>query len=95
MVPAAVDIFDALEASQLARQMLGDDLHEAYIAFKRVEWDDFHNTVRQWEWDRYLTFFGEGGCASARANRQRCVPIARSTLDRVGVMFARRTPMPW
>jgi glutamine synthetase len=28
-----------------------------YIDFKRSEWEDFHNTVTHWEWERYLTFY--------------------------------------
>jgi glutamine synthetase len=37
--------------------VFGPDLHRAYIDFKRSEWEDFHNTVGQWEWERYLTFY--------------------------------------
>jgi glutamine synthetase len=51
------EAIDALEASQLARDVLGEELHRAYIEFKRAEWDDFHNTVSDWEWNRYLTLY--------------------------------------
>jgi glutamine synthetase len=47
----------AFEADPLTLDVFGADLHEAYIDFKRAEWDDFHNTVSQWEWERYLTFY--------------------------------------
>lgn len=49
---------DAFEASALARDVFGEELHAAYVDFKRAEWEDYHNTISQWEWQRYLTFFG-------------------------------------
>ena len=51
------EAIDAFEASELAREVCGQDLHRAYVEFKRDEWEDFHNTVSQWEWERYLTFY--------------------------------------
>jgi glutamine synthetase len=48
---------DAFEASQLAKDVFGQDLHRAYVDFKRAEWDDFHNSVSEWEWNRYLTLY--------------------------------------
>ena len=45
------------QIAELAREVFGADLHEAYIDFKRAEWEDYHNTVGQWEWERYLTFY--------------------------------------
>lgn len=51
------EAIDALEAGELAKRVLGNDLHSAYVEFKRAEWEDFHNTVSQWEWDRYLSFY--------------------------------------
>ncbi|HEY1275433.1 MAG TPA: type III glutamate--ammonia ligase [Thermoleophilaceae bacterium] len=51
------EAIDAFEADPLTLDVFGADLHAAYIEFKRAEWDDFHNTVSQWEWDRYLTFY--------------------------------------
>jgi glutamine synthetase len=53
-LPEAIHAFDA---DPLTLEVFGPDLHTAYIDFKRSEWDDFHNTVTQWEWDRYLTFY--------------------------------------
>ena len=52
-----MEAVDAFEASELARDVFGADLHSAYVEFKRAEWEDFHNTVSQWEWDRYLTLY--------------------------------------
>jgi glutamine synthetase len=51
------EAIDAFEADPLTRDVFGADLHRAYIEFKRSEWEDFHNTVTQWEWERYLTFY--------------------------------------
>jgi glutamine synthetase len=48
---------DAFEADPLTLEVFGPELHEAYIEFKRSEWEDFHNTVSHWEWERYLTFY--------------------------------------
>jgi glutamine synthetase len=48
---------DAFEADPLAREVFGADLHSAYVEFKRAEWDDFHNSVSDWEWQRYLTLY--------------------------------------
>ena len=45
------------QIAELAREVFGADLHEAYIDFKRAEWEDYHNTVSQWEWGRYLTSY--------------------------------------
>jgi glutamine synthetase len=51
------EAIDAFEASDLAKAVFGEDLHRAYVDFKRAEWEDFHNTVSDWEWNRYLTFY--------------------------------------
>ena len=51
------EAIDAFEADPLTLEVFGPDLHQAYIDFKRAEWEDFHNTVTQWEWERYLTFY--------------------------------------
>ena len=51
------EAIDAFEADPLTLEVFGPDLHQAYIDFKRSEWEDFHNTVSHWEWERYLTFY--------------------------------------
>jgi glutamine synthetase len=48
---------DAFEADPLTHEVFGPALHAAYVEFKRAEWEDFHNTVSEWEWQRYLTFY--------------------------------------
>ena len=52
-----LEAVDAFEADPLTREVFGAELHPAYIDFKRAEWEDYHNTVSQWEWDRYLKFY--------------------------------------
>ena len=51
------EAIDAFEADPMTLEVLGADLHAAYMEFKRAEWDDFHNTVSEWEWRRYLTLY--------------------------------------
>jgi glutamine synthetase len=51
------EAIDAFEASELAREVFREDLHSAYVAFKRAEWEEFHNSVSEWEWNRYLTLY--------------------------------------
>lgn len=49
---------DALAEDPLARTVLGADMHKAFVDFKRSEWDSYHNTVSDWEMQRYLRLFG-------------------------------------
>ena len=84
------EAIDAFEADPLTLEVFGPDLHAAYIDFKRSEWEDFHNTVGQWEWERYLTFYclarcpARAACRSHRApsSSARCAP-ASAALGRV------------
>ncbi|MDP4918215.1 MAG: hypothetical protein NWR12_10885, partial [Haliea sp.] len=41
-----------------AHEVLGAEMHKAFIDFKRAEWDSYHNTVSEWEVARYLRLFG-------------------------------------
>lgn len=45
---------DLLEASPLAKKILGGHSFERYIATKRAEWDSFRLAVTDWEIERYL-----------------------------------------
>lgn len=49
---------DAIAADPLALQVLGPEMHKAFVGFKRAEWDSYHNTVSEWEMKRYLRLFG-------------------------------------
>ncbi|HEX8927848.1 MAG TPA: hypothetical protein VGA45_02950 [Actinomycetota bacterium] len=45
---------DELEASDLAREVLGKELHATYARYKRAEWDEYNTVVGEWERERYL-----------------------------------------
>jgi glutamine synthetase len=49
---------DAIAGDPLALQVFGPDMHKAFVDFKRAEWDSYHNTVSDWEMQRYLRLFG-------------------------------------
>ena len=48
---------DAFEADPFIAQTLGTDLRDEFVRYKRDEWDEYHQTVSQWEVDRYARFF--------------------------------------
>ena len=41
----------------MVRGALGPALAAEFLKLKRQEWVRFHNTISQWEIDRYLTLF--------------------------------------
>lgn len=52
-----LEAIEAFEADPLSEQVMGQELRDAYIDLKEREWWEYHNTVSEWEIDRYLTFF--------------------------------------
>ncbi|MES1941364.1 glutamine synthetase [Salinisphaera sp. T5B8] len=44
-------------ADPLARDVFGDRMFDAYVDFKRGEWDSYHTAVSNWEIERYLKLF--------------------------------------
>jgi glutamine synthetase len=52
-----LEAVEALDADPLAEQVLGSELKASYVELKGREWWDFHNTVSEWEYDRYLEFY--------------------------------------
>lgn len=48
---------DAFEQDSWFREVLGDELVREFVTYKRAEWEAYHNTVSQWEVDRYARFF--------------------------------------
>ncbi len=48
---------EAFAADPLSRAVFGDALFDAFVAFKRAEWADYHGAVSEWEVNRYLEFF--------------------------------------
>lgn len=51
------EAIEAFAADPLSRQVFGDAMAEAYVAFKRDEWNSYHGAVSDWETDRYLELF--------------------------------------
>jgi glutamine synthetase len=45
---------DELEASDLAREVLGKELQATYARYKRAEWEEYNTVVGEWERERYL-----------------------------------------
>ena len=50
------EAIDALEQDPLTEQVMGKAMKDAYIAFKRDEWESYTNHVSDWEVKRYLKF---------------------------------------
>jgi glutamine synthetase len=43
------------EESEAMRDILGDHIHEFFVANKKAEWDEYKTQVTQWELDKYLS----------------------------------------
>ncbi len=52
-----LEAVEAFQADPLSEQVLGSELRTSYAELKTAEWWDYHNTVSEWEYDRYLEFF--------------------------------------
>jgi glutamine synthetase len=49
---------EALAAdAEFGRRVLGDKMFEAFVDYKRGEWEDYHTHISDWEKARYLKFF--------------------------------------
>lgn len=58
LVPQSLpEALDAFAADPVIQGALGPRLATEFLAVKRQEWMRYHNTVSQWEVDRYLTMF--------------------------------------
>jgi glutamine synthetase len=51
------EALDELDADPLTREVLGDEMADAYIELKRGEWDDYLRHVSEWDRERYLRQF--------------------------------------
>jgi glutamine synthetase len=51
------EALEAFEEDPIIRGALGPGLAAEFLKVKRQEWVRYHNTVSQWELDRYLTLF--------------------------------------
>jgi glutamine synthetase len=47
----------AFAADDLSREVMGQDLYDAFVSLKQQEWWDYHTHVSEWEIQRYLTKF--------------------------------------
>lgn len=57
ILPATlIDAIEELEKDGVIKDAIGREFAEYYIKIKRQEWTEYHNTVSQWEVDRYLTY---------------------------------------
>ena len=52
-----LEAVEAFDRDPLSEQVLGSELKRSYVELKSEEWWDYHNTVSEWEYDRYLEFF--------------------------------------
>jgi glutamine synthetase len=58
LLPRSLDeAVDAFEADPLSRAVFGDDLFAEWVRMKRLECEDYHFHISQWETERYLKFF--------------------------------------
>lgn len=48
---------ESLDRDPFSERVLGGELKEAYVELKSAEWWEYHNTISEWEIERYLTFF--------------------------------------
>jgi len=57
VLPATlIDAIEELETCEVIRDAVGKEFIDYYIKIKKQEWTEYHNTVSQWEIDRYLTY---------------------------------------
>jgi glutamine synthetase len=45
------------EKDELSRQVMGDKMYRAFVAYKTEEWRKYHTHVSDWELKEYLRFF--------------------------------------
>jgi glutamine synthetase len=45
------------ESDKLSREVMGDAMYRAFIAYKKEEWRKYHTHVSDWELKEYLRFF--------------------------------------
>ena len=48
---------DAFAADPFVETIVGKELKDEFIRYKRVEWTEYHQSVSQWEIDRYARLF--------------------------------------
>jgi glutamine synthetase len=53
-LPPAIEAF---AADPLSKAVMGPLMYPAYIDYKTAEWQEYHNHISDWEFQRYLKFF--------------------------------------
>jgi glutamine synthetase len=48
---------DAFEADPFVEKVLGTELKNEFARYKRAEWQEYHQSISQWEIDRYARLF--------------------------------------
>ena len=48
---------NAFAADPFIERTLGTELRDEFVRYKRDEWEDYHQSISQWEVDRYARFF--------------------------------------
>jgi glutamine synthetase len=48
---------DAFEADPFVEQVLGKELRDEFIRYKREEWEEYHQSISAWEVERYSHLF--------------------------------------
>jgi glutamine synthetase len=58
MLPRTLaEAIEAFAADPLSKKVFGDAMFDAYVTYKRQEWESYHCAVSDWEQKRYLEFF--------------------------------------
>jgi len=58
MLPRTLgEAIEAFASDPLAKSVFGDAMFDAYVTYKREEWQSYHCAVSDWEQARYLEFF--------------------------------------
>ena len=52
-----IDHFEHFAADPVVEKALGSELPAEFIKYKSEEWRQYHQTVRQWEIDKYATLY--------------------------------------
>ena len=48
---------EAFAADPFVEKVLGTELRNEFIKYKRAEWEEYHQSVSQWEINRYARLF--------------------------------------
>ena len=52
-----LEAIEILRTDELARKVLGDDMINAYLAYKTDEWERYHQAITDWEVNEYLRLY--------------------------------------